>query len=47
METAALVAVVNQKLRAPLDVSLGSDGLQRLFTSSGVITEDSVLEKLA
>jgi len=47
METAALVAVVNQKLRAPLDVSLGSDGLQRLFTSSGVITEGSVLEKLA
>ena len=47
METAALVAVVNQKLRAPLDVSLGSDGLQRLFTSSGVITEDTVLEKLA
>ena len=37
VEVAALVAMVDQKLRAPLTVGLGPDGLQRLFTSGGII----------
>jgi hypothetical protein len=47
VEAAALVAIVDQKLRAPLTVSLGSDGIQRLFSSSGIITVADVLENLA
>jgi hypothetical protein len=46
VEAAALVAIVNQYLRAPLAVSRGSDGIQRLFSSGGRITEDDVLENL-
>jgi hypothetical protein len=47
VEAAALVAVVDQKLRDPLAISLGSDGIQRLFSSSGIVTKDYVLEILA
>ncbi|MEX2198415.1 MAG: hypothetical protein WD886_06355 [Burkholderiales bacterium] len=47
VEAAALVAIVDQKLRAPLSVNLGSDGIQRLFSSSGRITASDVLKHLA
>jgi len=46
MEVDALVAMVDAKLRAPLDVTLGSDGLQRLFSQSGILTSDTVRELL-
>lgn len=46
VEALALVAIVDQRLRAPLSVSLGSDGIQRLFSSSGIITPSDVLENL-
>jgi hypothetical protein len=46
VEAAALVEVVNQRLRAPLLISLGPDGIQRLFSSSGIITLNYVLEQL-
>jgi len=44
MEAAALVAMVDAKLRNPLQVSLGPDGLQRLFSNSGILTGDDVLK---
>jgi hypothetical protein len=47
MQASALVMVVDQKLRAPLSVSLGSDGIQRLFSDSGIITPESVIDNLA
>jgi hypothetical protein len=46
MEVEALVAMVDAKLRAPLDVTLGPDGLQRLFSQSGILTADTVRELL-
>lgn len=46
MEVDALVAMVDSKLRAPLDVTLGPDGLQRLFSQSGILTSDAVRELL-
>jgi len=46
LEAGALVAVVDAKLRAPLQVTLGPDGVQRLFSSSGVITEEMVRQYL-
>jgi hypothetical protein len=45
-EAEALVAMVDMKLRNPLGVSLGPDGLQRLFSSSGVVTADHVQKLL-
>ena len=42
MEASALVAMVDQKVRSPLDVSLGPDGLQRLFSTSGILSADDV-----
>ncbi|MDY0167499.1 MAG: hypothetical protein RBS80_13210 [Thermoguttaceae bacterium] len=36
----------NAKLRAPLQVTLGPDGLQRLFSSSGVLTAAVVMEQV-
>jgi len=42
LEAKALVAAVDAKLRAPLQVTLGPDGIQRLFSSSGVVTEGTV-----
>ena len=47
VEAAALVAIVDQKLRSPLALSLGPDGIQRLFSSSGILTADDVLKNLA
>ena len=38
----ALVELVDIKMRAPRDLSLGSDGLQRIFAVSGVITVEQV-----
>ena len=46
LEAKALVAMVDAKLRAPLDVTLGPDGLQRVFSSSGVICANAVREIL-
>src|SRR5258708_21935734 len=47
LEAKALVAMVDQKLRAPLTVSLGPDGIQRLFSSNGIITAADGRENLA
>ena len=46
MEAAALVAMVDAKLRDPPSVTLGADGLQRLFSDSGIITADHVIQNL-
>jgi hypothetical protein len=46
VEAEALVAIVDAKLRAPLQISLGPDGVQRLFSVSGVITAEMVREQL-
>jgi hypothetical protein len=46
LEAAALVAMVDTKLRNPLGLSLGPDGLQRLFSSSGIVTTDDVQQLL-
>jgi hypothetical protein len=46
LEADALVAMVDAKLRDPLQITLGPDGLQRLFTVSGVLTEGTVREQL-
>lgn len=46
MEADALVAIVDTKLRDPLHVSLGPDGLQRLFTVSGTLSADAVREMI-
>ncbi len=42
----ALVAIVEAKLRDPLEISLGSDGIQRLLSKGGVITAKMVKEQL-
>lgn len=47
LEADALVAMVEARLRAPREVTLGPDGLQRLFTNSGVLTAESIREMLA
>lgn len=47
LEAEALVAMVDMKLRDPQQVTLGPDGLQRLFTSSGIVTAEDVREMLA
>jgi hypothetical protein len=44
MEAEALVAMVDAKLRNPLLLPLGPDGLQRLFTVSGVLKPQRVQE---
>jgi hypothetical protein len=46
MEAAALVTMVDAKLRAPLQISLGPDGFQRLFSVSGIISAEMVSEQL-
>jgi len=46
VEADALVAMVETKLRAPLQVTLGPDGLQRVFAHSRVLTADAVRELL-
>jgi hypothetical protein len=47
VEAAALVAMVDAKLRNPLQVTLGPDGIQRLFSSSGIITAEDVMQNLS
>jgi hypothetical protein len=42
----ALVAMVDAKLRAPLQITLGPDGIQRLFSVSSVLTAEMVREQL-
>jgi len=39
VEAEALVAMVDARMRAPLQMTLGPDGLQRLFTVSGVLSK--------
>ena len=46
VEADALVAMVDLKLRTPLQITLGPDGLQRLFSYSGILTEKMVREEL-
>lgn len=46
LEAEALVAMVDAKLREPQQLPLGPDGLQRLFTVSGVLTAKDVVETL-
>ncbi len=46
VEADALVVMVEAKMRSPREVSLGPDGLQRLFSMSGVLSADSVRENL-
>ncbi len=46
LEAEALVLMVEAKLRAPLDLTLGPDGLQILWASSGVLTAEAVREQL-
>ena len=47
LEATALVAMVDAKLRNPQLVTLGPDGMQRLFSSSGLITADDVMHNLS
>jgi hypothetical protein len=47
LEASALVAIVDAKLRNPQQVSLGPDGVQRLFSRSGRITAEDVMESLS
>lgn len=46
MEADALVAIVDAKLREPIQITLGPDGLQRLFVNSGVLTAEQVHQLL-
>ncbi len=47
LESDVLLAMVEAKLRDPNQISLGPDGLQRVFCRSGVITSDDVKNDLA
>ncbi len=47
LEAEALVAMVDAKLRSPLQITLGPDGLQWFFTKSGNLTAAMVREYLA
>ena len=47
VEAEALVSMVETKLRDPLHVTLGPDGLQRLFSVSGIIRAEHVLQTFA
>ncbi len=46
IEADALVEMVDAKLRAPRQLALGPDGLQRLFSVGGVLTAAMVREQL-
>ncbi len=46
VEVDALVEMVNAKLRDPLGLSLGPDGIQRLFSHSGLVKADDVRDTL-
>jgi hypothetical protein len=47
LEATASVAIVDAKLRNPQQVPLGPDGIQRLFSSSGLITSEDVMQNLS
>jgi hypothetical protein len=47
VEADALVAMVDARMRHPQEVSLGPDGLQRIFSVSGVLSADLIREALA
>jgi hypothetical protein len=47
LEAEALVAIVEAKLRDPLELTLGLDGIQRFLTKSGSLTTAMVREYLA
>lgn len=42
LEADALVAMVEAKIREPQQITLGPDGLQRLFSGGGVLTGQDV-----
>ncbi len=46
IEAEALVAIVEAKLHAPIEFTLGLDGIQRFLTKSGILTPDMVREYL-
>jgi hypothetical protein len=46
VEADALVEMVDARLRSPLDVTLGPDGLQRIFAVSGIVTRQHVRDCL-
>jgi hypothetical protein len=46
VEAEALVIMVDAKLRDPNQLTLGPDGLQRLFCKSGILTAQDVREEL-
>jgi hypothetical protein len=46
LEADALLAMVDAKLRSPLQTSLGSDGFQQLFANSGILSGKMVRELL-
>lgn len=46
VEAEAIVAMVDAKLRDPILTSLGADGLQRLFSTSGILKAEFVREQL-
>ena len=46
VEANALVEMVDAKLRAPLQITLGPDGLQRIFSVSGIVDAEMVKEQL-
>lgn len=46
LEAEALVAIVDARLRNPRDLTLGPDGIQRLFSSSGTLSPTDVRELL-
>lgn len=46
LEADALVAIVDARLRNPREVTLGPDGIQRLFSSSGILSAEEVKELL-
>jgi hypothetical protein len=39
--------MVDAKLRNPQQVTLGPDGIQRLFSSSGIVTVEVVMQVLS
>ncbi len=47
LESTAIVAMVDAKLRSPQQLSLGPDGIQRLFTNSSVLNTEIVNEMLS
>jgi hypothetical protein len=46
VEADAIVAMVDAKMRSPQQIPLGPDGLQRLFSVSGILSADAVRENL-